>query len=406
MKKTILFIPSNPSHVATQMPVAEELLKRGNIPLFLSRDYHIEKQYCVEPTLSNYSMPVVRYKSYYKTDENRIFPSIYSYLKFYAKFSVWLSNVGADAIVVCNDDAALFDRMAVNIFLRTGKSAFLIQESVRPAIRKISFNKKYKEQGAKGILQDILKCLAFRYRLGPFFRKGYAHSSVTMIFTAGEMFSHRLRDEGVTHSQIIVTGQPRLDIKASPVEALLHEKKVGSGKVLLFCNQPVKCSKEAQEGLFLDIVNLTDSMEGVSLIVKLHPRDPPESYWIQLLKPGQGRSLIDITRSSPVIDCFKRADAFITITSTTCLEAMEYGLPVGLIEYLPIEWYLPYSSLNAVISVKSYVELRHAIEMLLFDESVRNRLHENAENVLIQELYLRDGKSATRICDHIEQIIA
>lgn len=405
MTQLILFAPSNPSHVATQLPVAKEMVRRGYKAVFLSRDTIVNEEYRVEPFLNGTGMQIIRYDSYYKPDLNLISPRLFSYLKFGTELSGWLSTVDADAVVVCNDDAALFDRMVVELFRRAGKHAFLIQESVRPAIRRIPLYVKLKEQGGRGIFLDLYQKIVFRLGLGPFFRKGYAHSSNIYIFTAGIMFRNQLIAEGVDESRIIVTGQPRLDGRVVGKNRFKSDKVDNKTKTILYCSQPVKCSLRTQEKLFIDIVDTIDRMHNVKLIVKLHPRDCPESHWLHLLRADQGKSLIEITRTRQLSSCFEMSDAFITIASTTCLEAMDYGLPVGLIDYLPLEWHLPYSNLGGVISIKSRMDLYSSIDMLLFNESLCDRLREGSEKVLWNELYLRDGKSACRIADSIEKLI-
>jgi len=403
--RTIFFVPSNPSHVATLLPVAEELLSRGHVSTFLTRDSLVEEEYRVEPLLASKNMPFVRYTGYYQTDSDQFFPDIGSYLKFRAEFYRWLTPLGADAVVTCNDDAALFDRMVMDLFRCDGKHAYLVQESVRPATRELPFFFKLKEQGTNEILHQFFAKFAYRFSLGPFFRKGYAHSRHTTIFAAGDMFRQILLKDGVEDSRIVVTGQPRLDRKTSPARSTVEENRNNGEKMLLYCNQPVKCSQEAQDRLFVKLVETIDGMDNVRLLVKLHPRDLPESYWLKLLQPGQGESLVEITRTRTLASCFEAADAFMTIASTTCLEAMDHGLPVGLINYLPIDWYLPYAPFGAVVSVESEGELRNSIEALVFNEPVRQRLRVGAERILQDELYLRDGRSAWRIANHIEMAL-
>jgi len=159
----------------------------------------------------------------------------------------------------------------------------------------------------------------------------------------------------------------------------------------------VKCRAATQKQLFTDLVQAVDELEGVRLLVKLHPRDLPVEEWTGHLQPGQGRSLLEVTKSRPLADCFAQADAFLTVASTTCLEAMDVGLPVGLLDYLPIEWHLPYAEAGAVLSIGSAAALPLVLQRLLFDEALRGELRRQAALVLGRELHLRDGQSARRI---------
>jgi UDP-N-acetylglucosamine 2-epimerase len=222
-----------------------------------------------------------------------------------------------------------------------------------------------------------------------------------MIATAGDRFRRQLVDEGVVANKIRVTGQPRLDLVRRTSQGPEKRDEKTGHRVLLFCSQPIPEPQLARE-LFRDIVLACDELDDVKLLVKLHPRDADIGEWLRLLPHNAGRSLLDVTKTRGLDWCLREADGMMTIASTTCLEAMAVGLPVALVNYLPISWYLPYDAMGAAISIAKKDELRDAIRRLLYDEPLRTSLCRHSEEVLRDELFLRDGASASRIVDFIE----
>src|SRR5262249_50558321 len=136
---------------------------------------------------------------------------------------------------------------------------------------------------------------------------------------------------------------------------------------------------------------------------KIHPDDSPEEHWQALLHSSEMDSVLEVTSTRPLGECFDMADAMMTIASTTSLEAIAAGLPVALINYLPIPWYLPFDESGAVLPVTDPSRLTDVIRTLLFDTDTRSRLRANAPRVFFDELYLQDGKSAQRIAQFIEE---
>jgi hypothetical protein len=401
-KIRILLIPGNRSHAACQIPIAEELRRRGHDPAFLTRDAVIEVEYYTAKAVKEAGFPCYEYSGFYAFDENRRFPKLHSYFRSKRAVYECLGSIDYDISISCNDTSALFDRLVVEYGSRNKKQTLLIQESVRPAYRRKKWRVPPGCRISSYIIDRIIDLFG-RYSVsGAFVRKPYGHSRCSMIAAAGDRFRRQLMERGVPEDRIRVTGQPRLDGTMRAVERRSEDAGFKSHRVLLYCNQPIP-EAHLSDRLFVDIVRACDACDGVRLLVKLHPRDLPVVHWLSLLPPGMGKSLIEVTNGRKIEECFCLADGMMTVASTTSLEAMAAGLPVALANYLPIAWYLPYDEPGAALSIDSVDSLKESIASLLYDEALRDRLRAHAESVLLDELYLRDGKSAQRIVDFIEE---
>jgi hypothetical protein len=399
----VLFLPGNPSHVKSQRPVAEELVRRGHAPSFLIRDGVVDEYYRVGKCLDRDEFITHVYQGYYRSDINRALPELRSFFRARREVDEFLGLLDFDVAVFCNDDSGLFDRLVIDSCRRRSRAALLIQESVRPAQRVLPILTRLRQQSLTETAGQIANALGSKLSRGPFFRKRYGHSPCNIIAVAGERFRRQLIAEGVPASRIRVTGQPRLDGALQPPTGLRKRRDPDKPAVLLFCNQPVPGAEQALDQMFRDLVHACDDLDNVRLLFKLHPDDLPQEHWLALLAPNEGRNLLEVTSRRPLKECFDQAAAVMTIASTTSLEAMAEGLPVGLVDYLPVAWYLPFAESGAALSVTSAADLKESIRQLLFDEEARTRLVARSGVVFPDELHLRDGQSASRIVDFIEE---
>jgi hypothetical protein len=375
---------------------------RGHSCSFLTRDSLIEPCYRVEHLVDRQQFGTHTYTGHYETDLDR-FPGLRSYLRSRREIARFLSSLEFDIAVVCNDDAGYFVRILIDYCRRYGKEAILIQESVRPAPRSEAFSGSHKKQGRSTPVRSTLRFVARRAMSSALFRKGYGHSPCTMIAAAGDRFCRQLIAEGVAANKIRVTGQPRLDSLYPPDSADRVERPIRADPVLLFCTQPLPGTQPFMDDLFHDLISVCSSLGNVRLLFKLHPLDLPEKHWLRLIDRDEERFVADVTRKRPLRECFDMADGMITIASTTSLEAIAAGLPVGLVNYLPISWYLPFERSGAVLSIQRREDLEATVRALLFDHQVRSALKKNSSTVFLDELYLQDGRSAVRIGDFIEE---
>jgi len=84
---------------------------------------------------------------------------------------------------------------------------------------------------------------------------------------------------------------------------------------------------------------------------------------------------------------------------------MRLGKPIAIIDYLPINWRLPYGDKGAAILVKRKNDLKKSIEELLFEKEKRIKIVKNIPKLIESELCNLDGLSHLRITDIIESQI-
>ncbi len=402
----ILFTPSNKAHVKTFLMIARELDRRGHSARFLHRDSLISTPYHIASLIDTSRYSVYEYDRFYESDLRRGLPSLSGYRRFKKEFGQFLDTLEFDTVVVSNDDSTMFERLVIDLAYHRQAASMLIQESVRPCDRSLSPLVILREVGLAGLVRESIKQYSRQLKGGPFFRKGYGYGNCTRIVAAGDVFRRQLIAGGVAADRIVVTGQPRLDIQSPASLDLRPVPDSAAGATLLFCNQPLHCRQSTQDKFFVELAQACFALKSVRLVFKLHPRDLPPDYWLSLLPPEYRTERITVEQEKSLSDCFPSADAMMTIASTTALEAMAAGLPIGLVNYLPTKWHLPYDQFDAAVAVNSSAVLSESIEKLLFDRLTRETCVANAESVLHNELYLRDGRSAERIVDTLEEISA
>jgi hypothetical protein len=397
----VLLAPGNPLHAKTMLPVAAELSRRRHHPIFIERDAVIAPDYRVGHLIEASGFEVHRFGGVYKSDQGQVLPSLLAYTASRKSVYEFLDRVPFDVSVSCNDTSALFDRLVVAYSKRRRRECLLIQEGIKQPRRHRTLMSFIRRGHPSKAILVATRRNADRWIPGPYVPRYYGHGGSTMIACAGKIFHDQLIAEGIKEDKLRVTGQPRFDTPLNRSRGR-GPHPPHDGRILLYCSQPLQGCFEAARKFFRDLVKACDAMPGVRLLVKLHPRDDPPELLLSQLEPMDGKSLVDVTKDRPLDDCFAQADAMITVASSTCVEAMQASVPVGLIDYFPTNRYLAYDD-DAVLRISRADVLADSIKRLLFDSELRERLIENGPRIVRDELYRCDGRSAERIVDFIEE---
>jgi len=134
------------------------------------------------------------------------------------------------------------------------------------------------------------------------------------------------------------------------------------------------------------------------ILIKLHPRDQL-SYYREIIHSSN----VHIHQSVPIKDVLFACDIFITLNSTTALEALMMKKPVIIINKDGME-------------KNSYVDARAALEIRSLDDTkkiagwlenkkVRDSLEEHAQKFIERNLYKMDGNSSGRIIQLMERML-
>ena len=400
-KITTLFVPSNPTHLQNQLPIADELRRRGHCSVFLVRDAVVAPPFRVGQRINRDVYAVAEYKDCYQTDTGHICPALRSYRRSKREISKFLHAIDFQVAVMCNDASALFDRIVVDFCRRNKKRSLLVQESIKQDLKPQSILKEFRSRGLLRTVRLAAFSSAGRWATGPFFRRSYMNPRTSAVAAAGSRFRDALVAGGYPRDRIRITGVPRLDGAQSSRQARASDS--ANPKTLLYCHQPLPNCDSASTELFRDLFRHFSQASGRQLIIKLHPRDAsPDEWWDRIGASSRPGNIV-ITRDRDLTSCFVEADAFLTLSSTTAVEALAAGLPIALIDYFPTRKYLPYGELGAALSVDKRDSLGPTIDLLLDDQQIRDSLLANAQRVVDLEIFAHDGRSASRIADYIEE---
>jgi hypothetical protein len=145
------------------------------------------------------------------------------------------------------------------------------------------------------------------------------------------------------------------------------------------------------------------------LLVKLHPRGDqfPQNWrdWAQRehISPQEA---VFVREGCTTVEILQASAACVTAFSTVALEAFVCNCPLVLIQYLDVEFSLPYGrQYGAALDANSPGELADAIVTAVSDEPTRRKLARGRQLAIQGELLGLDGQSSRRIVDAIVQTI-
>jgi hypothetical protein len=222
----------------------------------------------------------------------------------------WLTT-GSEVIVVPNDTAYPYADVLAQARSR-GAKAVLLQEGIRFV----------PEKGYTG--------------------KPYGTGSATVICAWGQGSKEHLVASGAVGGNIVVTGSPRFDDLEPEAwrdrgRELLERLGVVGEPIALFTN-PVETqgfgTRKGKLELFARFLTEAAPLlvaRGVSLVVKNHPHEDIRDYE-RLAGASQLGHRVKVVRSGEVPALLAAARAAVVLTSTVGLEALAFGLPLGVLE--------------------------------------------------------------------------
>lgn len=230
-------------------------------------------------------------------------------------------------------------------------------------------------------------------------------SLATITAVTTDKVKNLLIGQGMDAEKIVAVGNPVYDnilkngFNFVPRENIYSRLKIDQDRdILLFASQPLPESDVLHRAL----IKMMEDFPDKHLIIKLHPI---ESGVRSILK-SKGSRLRNITVVKGVdmwslINC---CALLITVSSITAAEAMILKKPVIMFGLNLDVGVVPFIEQKVVYFVDRYKGLPSAISTILNDNVLRERLIENADNFMQENLGLHDGQVNKRIVDLINRL--
>jgi hypothetical protein len=287
---------------------------------------------------------------------------------------------GADVVVVPNDTAYPYDKLLAQVHARGGRTV-LMQEGIRfPP-----------EKGYTG--------------------GWYGTGGATKICAWGEGSKDYFTACHVAEADIVVTGAPRLDdldpaAWAEPAKQLLATHGLAH-KPLLYMSNPIETqgfgTKDGKLALFARL--LADAAPllragAVPVIVKNHPQEDPDDY-ARVARESPVADLVTVLPpSAPIFALLAAARAAIVLTSTVGLEALAFGLPIGVLEIPGFPFAFEYVQRGAAVPVYG-AQIAAGVAELLAGARART-----AAGQALLERHLHDrGKATQHVAEVIQEVL-
>lgn len=181
----------------------------------------------------------------------------------------------------------------------------------------------------------------------------YGTGGATAICAWGEGGRDYFRACNVPDRSIVVTGAPRLD-ELSPAPwrdkaaALLAAHRIAAPPIA-FLSNPIETqgfgTREGKLALFAQFLAGAAPLVGparVPIVVKNHPAEDPSDY-ARVAAASPIAELVTVLGSStPIFAALAASRAAVVLTSTVGLEALVFGIPVGVMEIPGFDYVFDY----------------------------------------------------------------
>lgn len=221
------------------------------------------------------------------------------------------------------------------------------------------------------------------------------------FFLAGHVPAHR----------IAVTGTPRLDdLDLAAWRARGQELRTTLGlgaPPLAFLTNPIElqgyCGRDEKLDLFARFLAGAAPIlkaRGTPVIVKNHLYEDPGEY-ARVARASPIPELVTVLESVPIFAAIAAARAAVVLTSTVGLEALTFGLPLGVMEIPGHDFAFEYVQRGAAVPFHT-AGIARAVEQLLEPDDVRAAA---GKDFVARHLHDR-GRARHNVADVIERVLA
>jgi hypothetical protein len=308
-------------------------------------------------------------------------------------------------VIVLGNDLGTLERLFIQYGRDLGIPTLLVQDGVIPLHEAGST----REDASRRMLHKIMEGAGLRMA-DP---RPYGQNGADRIAVIGEAVKRWLISQGVSSERIVVTGQPRYDFLHALRQGTAQPQGLdGLGlpegqRIILFSSQPYlryrACGETTARNIWQTVI---DGVKGLGvghhLVAKLHPAEDLDwtRHWLGDDFPPEWT----LTRDTEVMSLTFRADALVTVASTTALEAICLGKPVVLLEtdlWVPS---IPYVDSGAALQARGTAELAARMRDALYDDNARERLKTAGEAFADEYAHAADGEATARVARQILEL--
>jgi CDP-glycerol glycerophosphotransferase (TagB/SpsB family) len=207
--------------------------------------------------------------------------------------------------------------------------------------------------------------------------------------------------------KIVVTGQPRFDNLAR-AEKLFDggaiRTKFGltlDDKILLWTTESGLSLEESAKNVSA-VYDAVNSLGNIRLVIKLHPAEDQEA---PVYRKNSTYTPLIVKGNQDLSELLYICDLMMTKSSTTVLEAAILGKPVIVLNLSGKPDVIPYVEKGVAVGVYREEDLASAIQNVLYDTEVRERLSKEQSKFAYENTYVQDGKASERVAELILQMV-
>lgn len=402
IKKPILFLPVEPTHVQQFQPVWLRLADQGIPYLIATNRYELYTNLsATQPTIwlnkknnSKKNEVVVRLKTICET-------VVKSYEKICSEEFFWYLNKAK--IVIVNHLVWMMD-------LNTNLN--LILDVYQPKNVVVGYDITA-EGRMLTHLSKLRKVLSFCIMHGSITGEPLDTLHIVDSFLLyGEAAKKDLANKGLPLKMLNITGAPYMD-KIINEKKIIHPvliKKLGLTEtkpyLLVATSGPGHSTSWKHFELMIEnIFKLSVENPGLQLVIKLHRKDRLVNYTaINNKFPSNKIKIISSNQKNypqSVFEWIQGATALLTGTSTTAIEAMYMKVPVITMDFNNEYKMVDFIDEGTTIHATNYTELKNAVHNLIEKPEYYTSIFQKSNKYAQNYFYREEGKTASEIITNI-----
>jgi UDP-N-acetylglucosamine 2-epimerase len=228
------------------------------------------------------------------------------------------------------------------------------------------------------------------------------------IAVMGDFYKRLFVCRGIPSSKILVTGYPLLDEVPDKTSAFdkvsIYEKLnlKSNKKLAVLITQPFVedgyWSSAAREKLIKSIIEVSECLDIVQFVIKLHPRESVYEY-----EKIVGNRMY-LFKEIDLHELLLASDVVLTVSSTVGLWALAYKKPLIILDYLSSGSDILYK--DVAIVVNDSKDLPTVITNAISDSNNKTSLFSKNEQFLRDHIWRLDGKASSRIAELIYLMVS